>query len=180
MLGVVEQHPSVPVTCILLLSELTCSLCTVPGEMFTHTLWVLHCLSVPCCTVALEGYLYNLGFFLFIFNYSLYILITPTPHQPITPPPPSSLPFSSERVEIPLAIPQLWHIKSLQGKVHLLPLRPDKAAQLGVHIQIDRQQKLFISNLLWMCVGPCKCMPPVWGVHEAGVTGSCVPPCVSG
>ena len=34
-------------------------------------------------------------------------------------------------MDAPSLIPVLWHIKSLQGQAHPLPLRLDKAAQLG-------------------------------------------------
>jgi hypothetical protein len=46
---------------------------------------------------------------------------------------PLLLSFSSERMEAPLGIPILWHIKSLQYSLHTFPLRPDKADQLGKH-----------------------------------------------
>jgi len=48
--------------------------------------------------------------------------------------PQSLLPFSSEKVEDPLGILPPWHNKSLQDWSYPLPLRPDKAGQLGEYI----------------------------------------------
>jgi hypothetical protein len=45
-----------------------------------------------------------------------------------TVPPPSCIPFFSERMEASLGLPQPWHFKSQKGQVCFLPLRPDKAS----------------------------------------------------
>jgi hypothetical protein len=47
---------------------------------------------------------------------------------------PSPIPFSSEREAAPPGYHHRRFTKSLQSKVHPLPLRLDKATQLGKHI----------------------------------------------
>jgi hypothetical protein len=61
-----------------------------------------------------------------IYCLSLYIPITP-PHLPASLRAPPNMPLSPS----PLGNNSPWHIKLLQDWAYPLPLRPDKAAQLG-------------------------------------------------
>lgn len=80
--------------------------------------------------------------FLNLFAYSLYILITASP--PSSPPSPTLIPHSpfSGNTNSP------WHIKLQQDQVvHPLPLRSDKAAQLGKRISKGDNSQSNISPL---------------------------------
>lgn len=61
--------------------------------------------------------------------------------SPPTVPPPILPPLSSDRVEHIPTYPPLWHMKSLEDKALLLPLKPDKIAGLGE--QIPQRGKSF-------------------------------------
>ena len=74
-------------------------------------------------------------YLLFIYSLNNHISI-PNPHTVSLPTSPS--PLRGWRPS--LGIHPTWYIKSLQGQVHSLSVRPDKAAQLGEMVSTDRQQ----------------------------------------
>lgn len=141
---------------------------TYPRKMFKRSKQIISCHSnyhmvymlIILGKRALVGKR-SLFFFFFLIHFTLCSL--PPPSQPL---PQSFLPSplsSSEQVGFPWVLPP-WHIKSLWGQAHSLPLRPDKATQLKDHtpqasnsfldiplLQLFRTHKDQAAHLLHIC-----------------------------